>query len=674
MSMLGTEILVNTQRTGDQVLAQTAKLDNGGFVTVWVDWTDVNNPTLADGSWSGIKAQLFSVSGVKAGPEILVNTATLNWQQDPHVTVLKNGNFVVTWTDGWDYFTYADHPGSLGVGGATGDDRGKAVKAQVFSAVGAAIGSELLVNTARSMDQTAQKITALANGNFVITWEDWVTSCAYDAQGNPVQCGGGPSIFARLYDAAGNRVGSEFVVAGTYNYAPKITTLANGGFVVIWHDGHYSVDDAMAQVYTAEGVRVGAEIRVNTAGAGAIFSTQNEEQVVGLANGGFVVTWTDLNGDANGRGVKSQIFDASGARVGAEILVNTTTYADQLHPQTVALKNGGFVVVWDDWSDGIDVQGQVFNNSGARVGTEILVNTTKGGAQDGAQAVALDNGGFAVSWSENWRDVKYQVFTAAGSKIGVEKLANTTTAGDQSGAQLTSLSSGSFLIAWNDGGYGPTDGSGSAVRAQVLTYDQAFTGGVGNDTFTGGAGIDTAIFSGAFTGHSITNNPALGTATITDTQAGRDGTDSLISIERLQFSDKKIAIDLLPTQNAGQALEFVGLLAPDLISNPSIVGTILQYFDGGMSMLSLCQTALDVGLVKSIAGSDSNAALAAMAFKNLVGADAPSNIVDMLVGYMDGRSAHYSRAQFMATIAGLELNDQHIGLVGLQQTGVEYVY
>ena len=44
----------------------------------------------------------------------------------------------------------------------------------------------------------------------------------------------------------------------------------------------------------------------------------------------------------------------------------------------------------------------------------------------------------------------------------------------------------------------------------------------------------------------------------------------------------------------------------------------------------------------------------------------------MLVGYMDGRSASYTQTEFMSVVAGLELNQAHIGLVGLQQTGIEY--
>src|SRR6266853_601926 len=96
------------------------------------------------------------------GTEILVNTATANAQLALQITALSNGGFVVTWEDF-----------SCGVGGATGDSDGGAVKAQVFAADGTRVGSELLVNTATLSSQEAPQITALSDGGFVVTWEDF---------------------------------------------------------------------------------------------------------------------------------------------------------------------------------------------------------------------------------------------------------------------------------------------------------------------------------------------------------------------------------------------------------------------------------------------------------------------------------------------------------------------
>ena len=681
MSKIGTEILVNTQAIGDQVLAQMAKFGDGGFVTVWVDWADINHTAAADGSWSGVKAQLFTANGAKVGPEILVNTATIGWQQDPHVAVLKNGNFVVTWTDGWDYFGYADHPGSLGVGGATGDEKGKAIKAQVFSADGAPVGKELLVNTAHWMDQTGEKIAALGNGNFVVTWEDWSLSCAYDANGNPVQCGGGPGIVAQLFDPTGHKVGGAFLVAGAYDYAPKITTLTDGGFVVTWHDGHYSVDDVMAQVYSATGARIGSEIRVNTAGAGATFSLQYEEQVAPLSNGGFVVAWTDNNGDPSYRGVKAQAFDASGARAGSEIFVNTTTYADQWHPQVAALKNGGFVVAWDDWSDGLDVRAQVFGNTGAKVGSEILVNTTKDGPQDGTQVAALDDGGFAVTWSENWRDVKCQVFDATGAKVGSEVLVNTTTVGGQSGAQVTALGDAAFVVSWNDDFYGPSDGSGSAVKAQLFAVDKtlaggsgddsliggagrdSFTGGGGNDAIDGGGGLDSARYVGR-TAEYQAGRSASG-ITITD-RVGRDGSDTVVNVERFHFSDISVALDL--SGNAGTVAKILGAVFGEAeVANEVYAGIGLYYIDGGMTYESLMKLAIDARL----GAGASYPAVVDLLYTNVVGVPPSESDRGYFVGLLE--SGAYTVAGLGVMAADYFMNLDNINLIGLADQGLEYV-
>ena len=70
--------------------------------------------------------------------------------------------------------------------------------------------------------------------------------------------------------------------------------------------------------------------------------------------------------------------------------------------------------------------------------------------------------------------------------------------------------------------------------------DNAITGAEGNDTIDGGAGNDTAVFSGSSTDYNIMTD---GDRTIvTDSVSGRDGTDELIGIEVLKFSDKTVSL------------------------------------------------------------------------------------------------------------------------------------
>jgi len=200
------------------------------------------------------------------------------------------------------------------------------------------------------------------------------------------------------------------------------------------------------------------------------------------------------------------------------------------------------------------------------------------------------------------------------------------------------------------------------------TNDTLF-GGTGDDSIDGGEGIDVSSYRGLRSNFLIAKIESGWT--LTDT-VGSEGIDTLTHIERLTFADTRLALDLAPTEHAGQALEFIGLMAPGLIQTPAVVGSILKIFDQGSSLRDVCQLALDVGLVNSIAGSNSNSDLAAMAFHNLTDAEADAATVDLLVAYMDGRTASYTQADFMAIVADLDLNQTHIGLMGIQQTGIEY--
>src|SRR5688572_29833769 len=176
----GDEFIINTFQTGNQLEPIVRPLTGGGYVVAW--WSNTNNPdTLraqvldengakvggeiiveddfrwfqfdvqalssggfavvwtpepSSGSSDGIHAALYSASGAPLGPELIVSTANAGFQNDPEIAELANGNFLVTWNDG-----------SMGVGGATGDTSGTAIKGQRFTGDGTPIGVEFLVNT-----------------------------------------------------------------------------------------------------------------------------------------------------------------------------------------------------------------------------------------------------------------------------------------------------------------------------------------------------------------------------------------------------------------------------------------------------------------------------------------------------------------------------------------------
>jgi hypothetical protein len=84
------------------------------------------------------------------------------------------------------------------------------------------------------------------------------------------------------------------------------------------------------------------QFRVNTSTAGA----QNEASVVGLADGGFLVTWENDNADL----VRAQRFDAVGDKIGVEFTVKNGVSVDG--PDVGLLSDGRIAFAVGDVSTG----------------------------------------------------------------------------------------------------------------------------------------------------------------------------------------------------------------------------------------------------------------------------------------------------------------------------------
>ena len=104
------------------------------------------------------------------------------------------------------------------------------------------VRTEILVNTATAGNQFAQRITALSNGSFVVTWQD-----GSQGVGGATGDGSSDAIKAQIFASNGTPVGSEFLVntaTQSVQGNPEITALPNGGFVVMWQDASLGVGGA----------------------------------------------------------------------------------------------------------------------------------------------------------------------------------------------------------------------------------------------------------------------------------------------------------------------------------------------------------------------------------------------------------------------------------------------
>ncbi len=82
-------------------------------------------------------------------------------------------------------------------------------------------------------------------------------------------------------------------------------------------------------------------------------------------------------------------------------------------------------------------------------------------------------------------------------------------------------------------------GNTGANTLQGLAGNDTLSGAAGNDTLDGGLGTDRAVFSGNYANYTVTT---LGNSTTVKDNVGTDGTDTLINVEELAFSDKTVPI------------------------------------------------------------------------------------------------------------------------------------
>ncbi|MFM9992476.1 MAG: hypothetical protein ACKVOY_13685 [Burkholderiaceae bacterium] len=183
----------------------------------------------------------------------------------------------------------------------------------------------------------------------------------------------------------------------------------------------------------------------------------------------------------------------------------------------------------------------------------------------------------------------------------------------------------------------------------------------GNDIIDGGAGIDTAKYINAKSKYKL-NFLSSANKSLTEV-SGPEGFDTLISIERLKFSDASVAIDL--DGNAGITAKILGaVLGKQSLTNKSYVGIGLSYLDAGWSYGNLASLALDA------AGAKTNDQIVSLLWTNVIGtkptaADKAPFIALLENGMTAGALAHLA--------ADTSFNTTNINLIGLAQTGIEYI-
>ncbi len=416
---------------------------------------------------------------VRAGGEFRVNTYTTGYQYAGAnaAAASADGRFVVVWeTEGLDGSAYG-------------------AMAARFENNGTRLGTDFIVNTYTTNYQYFATVGMNTRGRFVVAWQSYT------------QDGSRQGAFAKRFEPGGLPAGSEFQV-NTYTThtqsRPNAALDASGNSVMVWRSvSPISPQDGdaagvFAQRFTSTGAPQGGEFRVNS------YTTQyqNYPDVARAPDGTFVVVWQsgdDQEGALSGYGVYAQRYAADGTLLGPEFRVNTYTTGDQGRPSVAVDATGNFAVAWTDYSirDGSSssIRAQRYSPAGTPTGTEFQVNAYTTGGQFWPQVgMALDGGGFVVTWVEYPRDgsgygIFGRRFNSAGTATGTEFQANTFTTGAQYTSSVGMDPVGNFLVVWTSG---TQDGSLRGVYAQ--RYGGLLPAALNVDTVAGGNQNGNRVF------------------------------------------------------------------------------------------------------------------------------------------------------------------------------------
>lgn len=332
-----------------------AGLKNGGFALAYQD-------SFADGM--GVAVKVFDSYGNQTVSQIQADSFTSGTQSKPVIAGLDNGNFVVSWQS------------------SDQENSSYGIYAQLFSAAGKKLGSEIHVNTYTTNDQYLPSIAAFSAVNqdpagFVVAWnsvgQDGLSNSLrykkYYVSGSGISVVGQESQLDLSQDDWGSKV------------RPEITVLSNGDLAARWY-GPIHGDN-------------GVVIKVN--GTASFRSEMYDPAIAALDDGYFVTAAVDIGTDAN---ITVTKFDSNGNSV-EKITANTYTKNSQRSPAIAKLIDNTFIVAWNsDYQDGDEsgVYAQHFDASLAKIGPEFRVNDTIEGDQLMPQIAPLSDGGYVISW------------------------------------------------------------------------------------------------------------------------------------------------------------------------------------------------------------------------------------------------------------------------------------
>ena len=293
-------------------------------------------------------------------------------------------------------------------------------------------------------DQYYPQLASDGQGGAILTWQD-------NRNGNF-------DIYAQAISSTGTvkwtANGIAICTANNTQFAPQIVSDAKGGAIITWWDYRNGNYDIYAQAISSTGT-----VKWTTNGVAICTFTSGQEipQIVSDGQGGAIIAWRDKrNGNDD---IYTQAVNSTGnvkwATNGVAVI---SAAGSQSYPQLVSDGQGGAIITWQDYQNGIDsnIFAQAINSAGGIKWTANGVAICTVGSNQGSPEIVSDGlSGAIISWYDCRNDGYYDVYAQAISSTGTVKwtangVAICTAAFDQGSQKIVSDGKSGAIITWYD--------------------------------------------------------------------------------------------------------------------------------------------------------------------------------------------------------------------------------
>src|SRR5262249_8980615 len=210
------------------------------------------------------------------------------------------------------------------------------VYARAYTAAGAPLGPEFLVNETTSGSQALAGLAVTPGGALHVLYT------SYDGRSSILRM--------RRFSPRGRPLGHETAVSSEEPYGlveeAALSLAPDGTFTVAWYADFYDI--VVARRFAADGSPL-------TDDFAAVLEYDADDllgDLAALPDGGFVLVVTnDTNHDGGGAGIFARAFGPDGLPTSEDLQLNQTTAGDQFWP-VLAGRGGRFVAAWNQ-NDGL---------------------------------------------------------------------------------------------------------------------------------------------------------------------------------------------------------------------------------------------------------------------------------------------------------------------------------